>query len=102
VLIKYLRIKGGLTLAKVAGSIGLSKSYLSALENGVKPLSQDLRSRLMQIYGYNPSSFKNFTTEDKRGKNIPIRYKLDLLLRQLDESKVEKIFNYAIQNVAQS
>lgn len=101
-VLKYLRKKAKLTLADVAKKIGLSKAYLSALENGVKPLSLELRNRLMSVYGYSPSSFKNFATEDKRAKNIPVRYKLDLLLKQMDEPRIEKILAFALESINQS
>lgn len=101
-VLKYLRKKAHLTLADAAKKMGLSKSYLSALENGVKPLSTELRNQLMLVYGYSPSSFKNFATEDKRAKNIPIRYKLDLLLRQMDEPRIEKVFAFALESIDQS
>jgi hypothetical protein len=51
----------------------------------------------MKLYGYSPSSFKNFTTEDKRAKNIPVRYKLDILLKQMGDGNIEKLFGFAIQ-----
>ena len=97
-VLKYLRNKAKLTLEAAAQEAGLSKCYLSYLENGVKPLSNDLRDRLMQVYGYSPSSFKNFTTEDKRAKNIPVRYKLDLLLKQMDETRIQKVFAFALES----
>jgi hypothetical protein len=50
----------------------------------------------MRIYGYSPSSFKNFTTEDKRAKNIPVRYKLDMLLKQMDDARIEKVLGFAL------
>jgi hypothetical protein len=50
----------------------------------------------MGVYGYSPASFKNFTTEDKRSKNVPARYKLTLLLRQLDDTRVEKVLRFAL------
>ena len=100
-VLKYLRKKANLTLADAANKIGISKSYLSSLENGVKPLSTELRDQLMRVYGYSPSSFKNFTTEDKRAKNIPVRYKLDLLLKQMDELRIEKVFAFALESISQ-
>lgn len=101
-VLKYLRKKAHLTLADAARRIGLSKSYLSALENGVKPLSAELRDQFMRMYGYSPSSFKNFATEDKRAKSIPVRYKLDILLKQMDESRIEGIFAFALESINQS
>lgn len=99
-VLKYLRKKAKLTLTEAAKRVSLSKSYLSYLENGVKPLSLELRNRLLGIYGYSPSSFKNFTTEDKRAKNIPIRYKLEILISKMDEPGLERLFLAATSSQA--
>lgn len=99
-VLKYLRKQAKLTVEEAAKRVSLSRSYLSYLENGVKPLSLELRNRLLAIYGYSPSSFKNFTTEDKRAKNIPIRYKLEILLGQMDEQGLERLFHAATSNHA--
>ena len=96
-VLKYLRKKAKLTVVEVANRAALSKSYISYLETGVKPVSIELRNRLLAIYGYSPSSFKNFTTEDKRAKNIPVRYKLEILLGQLDESGIDRIYAAAVE-----
>lgn len=96
-ILKYLRKKTGITLETAADKVGLSKSYLSYLEGGMKPVSLELRNRLMRCYGYSPSSFRNFATEDKRAKNIPIRYKLGQLLKQMDETQVSEVFGFAIR-----
>ena len=95
-ILKHLRKKAKLTLDEAAKEIGLSGRYLSAMETGRRRLSSQVRDRLMVVYGYSPSSFKNFATEDKRGKNIPVRYKLDLLLIQMDESGIERLFAAAM------
>lgn len=95
-VLKYLRKKIGLSLDAAAKKVGLSACYLSAIETGSKPLSANLRDKLMGVYGYSPTSFKNFTTKDKRSRNIPSRYKLALLLKQLDEGKIEKVLGFAL------
>lgn len=96
-VLRYLREKANLSLGAAARQVGLSVCYLSYLETGVKPLSNDLRDRLMRIYGYSPVSFKNFTTEDKRSKNIPTRYKLGVLLRHMGEGEIERVFAFALE-----
>ncbi len=97
-ILKHLREKAEYTLEEVATETDLSKCYLSYIENGLKPLPAKLKDRLMRLYGYSPSSFKNFATEDKRAKNIPTRYKLTALIKQLDESAIEKVFSFALEN----
>ena len=101
-ILKYLRKKAKLTIEEAAKRASLSKCYMSYLENGVKPLSNDLRNQLLGIYGYSPSSFKNFTTEDKRANNIPVRYKLDILLSQMDEQGIKRLFTMAISSGTQN
>lgn len=95
-VLKHLRKKAGIRLENVAAQTGLSTSYISRIETGVRPLSLELRNQLMQIYGYSPGSFKNFTTEDKRAKNIPARYKLTLLLRQMNDTAIERMLGFAL------
>ncbi len=94
-VIKYLRKKAGKPLGIAAREAGISSCYLSYLESGVRPLSKELRDKLLALYGYSPSSFKNFTTEDKRSKNIPARYKLEMLLKKMGDSQVSRVLDYA-------
>jgi transcriptional regulator with XRE-family HTH domain len=96
-VLKFLRNKAELTLAEVAKATNLSKTYLSYLENGKKPVSKGLRDRLLGVYGYSPSSFKNFTTKDKRSASIPTRYKLQILLGHLEEEQIQKVLIFANQ-----
>ena len=99
-ILKYLRNKVGFTLIEVARELKIAKSYLSMIENGIKPVSVELRNRLLKQYGYSPASFKNFRTEDKRAGNIPTRSKLDLLLRRINEEQVEDVFRFVLQKVS--
>ena len=96
-VLKYLRTKKEMSLAEAASIAGLTASYLSYLETGTKRLSPALRDRLMKVYGYSPSSFKNFACEDKRAKNVPVRFKLEALLKQLDNEHIEEIFKFAME-----
>lgn len=97
-ILRHLREKSNLSLEKAAKAIGLSGPHLCNLEKGRRTISSAVRDMLMKTYGYSPTSFKNFATEDKRAKSIPTRYKLDLLLRQLGESGIETVFTFALQN----
>lgn len=93
-IFRHLRKQAKMTLAQVSKSVGFSGKTLSAMELGYRTIQPELKSRLMHLYGYNPSSFKNFVS-DKRSKTIPTKYKLDLLIRHLDVASVEKIFAFA-------
>ncbi len=98
-ILRHLREKAGLSLDIAADKVGLSGTHLCNLEKGRRSVSPKLRDELMQAYGYSPSSFRNFATQDKRGKNIPIRYKLDILLNQLDDPRIEKVFAFALEGI---
>jgi transcriptional regulator with XRE-family HTH domain len=98
-ILKYLREKADLSIEAAAASNRISSGYLSKLENGLKPVSMTMRNRLLQAYGYSPGSYRNFTSEDKRAKNIPTRYKLNILLTQMSEDLIEQVFSFAKQNL---
>jgi transcriptional regulator with XRE-family HTH domain len=95
-ILKYVRTKAHMTLFEASERAKISKRYLSNVENGFKSIRLEMRNRLMEIYGYSPASFKNFATEDKRAKSVPIRYKLNVLIKQLDEQKLTEILKYAL------
>ncbi|MER2513213.1 MAG: helix-turn-helix transcriptional regulator [Nitrosomonas ureae] len=97
-ILKYLRKKAKMTLAQAGQSVGLSGRTISAMELGKRTIRPELKDQLTRLYGYSPSSFKNFTTEDKRAKNIPALYKLNLLIHQLDPANIERVFAFALQN----
>lgn len=97
-ILKYLRKKAKMTLAQAGQKVGLSGRTISAMELGKRAIRSEMKDRLTRLYGYSPSSFKNFTTEDKRAKNIPARYKLDILIHQLDPAHIEQIYAFALQS----
>lgn len=97
-ILKYLRKKAKLTLAQAGQEVGLSGRTISAMELGKRTIRPELKDQLTRLYGYSPSSFKNFTTEDKRAKNIPVQYKLDMLIHRLDPVLVEQIYAFALQS----
>ena len=94
-ILKYLRTKAKMTLSEASTKVGVSYGHLSDIENGQKGLSDELKNRLVKAYGYSPASFRNFTSEDKRAKNIPTQYKLEVLLKKLDESEIETVFEFS-------
>lgn len=95
-ILKFLRKKAKMPLGAAARQVGLSACYLSCIETGSKPLPATLRDRLMRVYGYSPSSFKNFASEDKRAKNVPVRYRIAVLLKQMDDNGIEKVLSFAL------
>jgi len=101
-VLKYLRTKNGSSLEDAAAKNGFSKSYLSKLENGSKPISRKMRDQLLKSYGYKPSSFKNFSTKDKRSEKVPVTYKLNVLLNGMTQKQVTQLFQYANQIIQEN
>lgn len=99
-ILKYLRKKAKVPLRAAAKEVGLSACYLSCIETGAKPLPASLRDRLMRVYGYSPASFRNFESEDKRARNVPVRYRVATLLRQMDDAAIERVLNFALSMTA--
>ena len=97
-ILRYLRIKAKLSIEEAAIKVGLSRPHLGNIERGRRSVSTALRNELLGVYGYSSSSYRNFTTEDKRAKNIPVRFKLDILIAQMSEETTEKVFAFALQN----
>ncbi len=96
-ILKFLRKKANITLAQAGERVGLSGRTISAMELGKRGIRPELRDELTRVYGYSPSSFKNFTTDDKRSKNVPALYKIDLLIHKLDPAKIARIYAFAVQ-----
>ena len=93
---KFLREqKAKLSIRKAAKQIGFSPGYLSRIENGHVLPSPEMKAKIIKVYGYSPSSWKNFATDDKRGKAIPIEFRLKILMQQLTPDEVLKVFNFA-------
>jgi transcriptional regulator with XRE-family HTH domain len=96
-ILKFLRQKKGLKLEQVSSKLEISISYLSKIENGQKPVSKTKRDQLLGLYGYSPSSFKNFNTKDKRAESIPPQFKLNILLQGMTQNQVTEVLNFANQ-----
>lgn len=96
-VLKYVRTKAGLSLTKAAKQLGLDKGNLSRIEHGIYPVSNDLRDRMMRLYGYSPTSFKNFASEDKRAKSVPVMFKLEILLNRMSDKAIDALFSSAVQ-----
>jgi transcriptional regulator with XRE-family HTH domain len=97
-VIKYIRLKKGISLSQAARKVGLSKGYLSKLETGAAPMTLERRCKLMKAYGYNPTSFKNLSSDPVRSKAVPLRFKFDILLQKLSTEAAEMIFQSALSS----
>lgn len=96
-VLKFIREKKELSVRSAAKLTGISHGQLSKIETGLKPISYELRNRIMEAYGYSPSSFKNLATDPIRSKAVPLYYKLEIILRKLTKSQIEEVFNFSKQ-----
>lgn len=96
-ILKYIRRRIPLSLEEASSRIGISKRYLTNLENGHKPIKLEMRNRIMRAYGYSPSSFCNLSANEKRAKSVPARYKINTLLNQLDAPALERVLQFLTQ-----
>ena len=94
---KFLRChKAKLSLDCASRNIGVSKGYLSKVENGQKQPNKKLKESILKAYEYSPSSWKNFATHGPREKSIPVKYKLNILLKNLKESEFLKVMEFIL------
>lgn len=91
---KFIRKKQNRTLSNAASLIGISKGQLSKIESGRKIISVPERGKIMQAYGYTPSSFKNLATDPVRSKAVPARYKLNILIRAIPDDQIDAVIDF--------
>ncbi|MBK9322428.1 MAG: transcriptional regulator [Bdellovibrionaceae bacterium] len=91
-VLKFIRIKKGISLFEASLKVGLSKGNLSKIENGAKPVTLEMRNQIMVAYGYSPSSFKNLSTDPIRSKAVPSRFKFQILLQKISKEQAERFF----------
>ena len=93
---KFLRSqKTKLSLESASKKLGISKSFLSRIENGHKLPKKELKEKILKLYGYRPSSWKNFKTKADRAKAIPTIYKINIILKNLPENDLRKILDFS-------
>lgn len=97
-VLKFIRIKKGLSLTAGARMVGISKGYLSKLETGIAPITLERRNQIMRVYGYSLSSFKNWGTDPNRSKAVPNSFKFEILLHSISPEAADKIFQTALDN----
>ncbi len=98
-VLKYIRNRQSLSLEKAAGQIGISKQHLANLENGHRSVKLEMRNKIMIAYGYSPTSFRNLTSDEKRAKSVPVRYKINILLNQIGESQLHSVFDFIARSL---
>ena len=95
-ILKFLREKSAFSLEKAAQALKIHKTDLSKIENGWRPISVKKRNQILEVYGYSPASFKNFNSEDKRSKNVPARFKINIVLNRLNETSLLEVLKFAL------
>lgn len=94
---KFLRKqKAKLSIREVVKKNNISPAYLSLIENGLKRPSLELKNKILQSYGYKPSSWKNFSTKDDRSKAIPILDKISIVLKKMNKTQLEQVYEFII------
>lgn len=96
-VLRFIRHKKQLCLTDAAKTTGLSKSQISKIEKGIKQITTTTRNRIMVAYGYNPTSFKNLSSDPVRSKVVPKIYKLEILLKHMSEENINDLFTYAFE-----
>ena len=97
-VLKFIRVKKGLSLRDAASNAGVSPGYLCKVEKGKMPVTLNVRNQLMIAYGYSPSSFKNLSTDPVRSKAVPVSFKFDILLQHITPEAADAIFAAALDN----
>lgn len=92
-ILKHLRTKAGFTLERAAAGLGISEGYLSKLENGSKVIHLEMRNKILELYDYRSSSFKNFQ-KDEGLTAVPVRLRINATLRWLREDRLLQVLEF--------
>lgn len=90
-ILKFVRKKKGLQLKQIAQELHLSSAHLSRIERGHSPSSVELRKGYMEACGYSAGSFKNLSSDPIRSRAVPSKFKLEILLKRLPESRFDDL-----------
>jgi transcriptional regulator with XRE-family HTH domain len=94
-ILRFMREKANLTLSEASKLTGKSSANLGKIENGYRPISRKHRDFLVSCYGFSPSSFNNYTSMERHGHLVPIRYRLNILVRKLSDENLNRVFGFA-------
>ncbi len=92
---KHLRCTKKLSLIQAAQLLGVSKSHLSNIEVGRRKVDPEFKSKILEVYGYKRASFHNYVNRKDRADNIPVEFRLKILIRNLAQENLEKVFEFA-------
>ena len=85
-ILKDLRARTGRKQADVAAAAGISREYLSALENGRYRLVRDLAEKLAAIYGVSPADLMGYQLPDAARQ---LKDERDAYLKRIDQMKAD-------------
>lgn len=95
--LKHYRKRANLKQSEAAHLLGFSTAYLSLVENGQELLSDKRLNQVLTLYNV---SFKQYSQcimpTNERSKRVPSKYRLDYLMSGMNESKIQKIYQYAL------
>jgi len=82
--LRKMRVERGETLRDMANKVGLSISYLSSIENGLRNIPSDLTNKIVEIYSLNKEEVLKLQNAEKISvKEVSI--KLDNLNKEQKE-----------------
>lgn len=104
--LRIIRIKKDENLYDMATKLGISTSYLSSIENGIRNMSNDLIEKLQEVYQLTETQVQKIKEEaDKQKKSVHIDLNglsesqkcmtlyLSRTLDNLNDDKCEEIIN---------
>ncbi len=95
-ILKKIRLEHGQVLKKMADSLQVTSSYLSAVENGKRPMPKDWPEKLRAQYGLNSSQVEEiYIAAEKLTKSI----KLNLENKSEAKRDVALIFARTFENM---
>jgi len=95
-LLKMIRIQNGEVLKNMAENLGVTASYLSAVENGKRDMPKDWTQRIGRLYELDEKTLKNI---EEAAENL--RKSLKLSLEGASEAKkgAALVFARAFENM---
>lgn len=94
-VLRHLRKKSGRTLVETARILDCSVGDVAKLELGYRKIHKSKRDILMVALGYSSNTFNNYTSKERLGETVPAEYRLKIILRKLDEKKMNSVLEFA-------
>jgi|LSQX01.2.fsa_nt_gb transcriptional regulator with XRE-family HTH domain len=82
--LRKMRLERGETLRDMANKVGLSISYLSSIENGLRNIPSDLTKKIVEIYSLNKEEVIKLENAEKASVK-EVKIKLESLNKEQKE-----------------